>query len=107
MPEDRDKDSTLRLSGYDPGKNEAVHRLFNSNLFGRHWGAEKAVTYAKQLIHSVLKQEILNPKIHILAEGMGVRPPMPSEQIAVKKSVSFIHQHAQKLISAIMLLPKA
>lgn len=34
-------------------------------------GAEKAVTYAKQLIHSVLKQEILNPKIHILAEGMG------------------------------------
>ncbi|GED02187.1 hypothetical protein P8907_08035 [Bacillus atrophaeus] len=50
---------------------EEGYTIFNSNLYGRHWGAEKAVTYAKQLIHFVLKQEILNQKIHILADGMG------------------------------------
>ncbi|MGV4320868.1 hypothetical protein [Bacillus mojavensis] len=69
-------DSSFWLQHY--GRNQLLNMLrdegytiFNSNLFGRHWGAEKAVTYAKQLIHFVLKQEILNPKIHILAEGMG------------------------------------
>jgi hypothetical protein len=54
--------SALRSEGYT---------LFNSNLFGRHWGSEKAVSFAKKLIHVVLKKEILNEKIHVLAEGMG------------------------------------
>ncbi|MBD0405762.1 hypothetical protein ICW23_01180 [Bacillus sp. 1021] len=54
--------NTLRDRGYT---------IFNSNLYGRHWGSEKAAAYARQLIHYVLKQETLNPKIHLLAEGMG------------------------------------
>ncbi|KXZ13580.1 hypothetical protein AXI59_05235 [Bacillus nakamurai] len=69
-------DSSFWLEHY--GRNQLLNMLrekgytiFNSNLYGRHWGAEKAVAYAKQLIHYVLKQEILNPKIHLLADGMG------------------------------------
>ncbi|MFN2747103.1 MULTISPECIES: hypothetical protein [Bacillus] len=54
--------TSLRNKGYT---------LVNSNLFGRHWGSEKAISYAKQLIHYVFKQEILNGKIHLLAEGTG------------------------------------
>lgn len=45
--------TSLRNQGYT---------LVNSNLFGRHWGSEKAVHYAKQLIHYVFRQEILNEK---------------------------------------------
>ncbi len=45
------------------GRNQLLHVLdrgytiFNSNLYGRHWGSEKAVLYARQLMHYVLKQE--------------------------------------------------
>jgi hypothetical protein len=52
----------LRKQGYT---------IFSSNLYGRHWGAEKAVRLAKRLYHVVMKKEILNEKIHIIAEGMG------------------------------------
>lgn len=54
--------NTLRSNGYT---------LFNSNLYGRHWGSPDAMLLAKQLYHLVMKQEILNKKIHILSEGMG------------------------------------
>lgn len=47
------------------------YTLFYSNLFGAHWGSKQSVIHAKQLYHIILKQEILNDKIHILAEGMG------------------------------------
>ncbi|WP_044895289.1 hypothetical protein [Bacillus alveayuensis] len=52
----------LMLKGYT---------IFYSNLYGRNWGSPEAVLLAKQLYHLVLKREILNKKIHILAEGMG------------------------------------
>lgn len=52
----------LRKQGYT---------IFTSNLYGRHWGCEKAVRLAKRLYHVVRKKEILNEKIHIIAEGMG------------------------------------
>ncbi|MFC0272002.1 hypothetical protein ACFFIX_11115 [Metabacillus herbersteinensis] len=54
--------NTLRNEGYT---------IFHSNLFGRNWGSSHAVTLSKQLYHLVLKREILNEKVHILAEGMG------------------------------------
>lgn len=70
------EDSSFWLHHY--GRNQLLtglrnkgYTLVNSNLFGRHWGSEKAVAYAKQLIHYVFKQEILNEKIHLLAEGTG------------------------------------
>lgn len=70
------KDSSFWLQHY--GRNQLLqslrnkgYTLVNSNLFGRHWGSEKAVSYAKQLIHYVFRQEILNEKIHLLAEGTG------------------------------------
>ncbi|WP_078381447.1 alpha/beta fold hydrolase [Sutcliffiella halmapala] len=49
----------------------AGYTVFYSNLFGIHWGSEKSVLQARQFYHIIQKQEILNDKIHILAEGMG------------------------------------
>ncbi|WP_223700704.1 alpha/beta fold hydrolase [Sutcliffiella deserti] len=50
---------------------EAGYTVFYSNLFGAHWGSTRSVNQARQLYHYIQKQEILNEKIHILAEGMG------------------------------------
>lgn len=47
------------------------YTLFYSNLYGRNWGSPEAVRLSKRLYHIVMKREILNSKIHILAEGMG------------------------------------
>ncbi|MFD1735294.1 hypothetical protein ACFSCX_01830 [Bacillus salitolerans] len=47
------------------------YTVYYSNLYGRSWGSPKAVTLAKRLYHIVMKEEILNDSIHILAEGMG------------------------------------
>ncbi|WP_379969982.1 alpha/beta fold hydrolase [Ectobacillus sp. sgz5001026] len=47
------------------------YTIFTSNLYGRHWGSNAAVTLAKRLYHVVMKKEILNENIHIIAEGMG------------------------------------
>jgi hypothetical protein len=42
-----------------------------SNLFGSNWGSPKAVDLLKRLYHIVVREEIVNKKIHVLAEGMG------------------------------------
>jgi len=47
------------------------YTLFYSNLYGRNWGSSEAVSLARRLYHVILKKEILNNRIHILAEGMG------------------------------------
>ncbi|KUP09067.1 hypothetical protein Q73_03970 [Bacillus coahuilensis m2-6] len=45
--------------------------IFYSNLYGNHWGSPKAISLLKLLIHHVKKSEIINNRIHIIAEGMG------------------------------------
>jgi hypothetical protein len=50
---------------------EQGYTIFYSNLYGRHWGSHKAIILAKRLYHYVMKHEILNPNIHLIAEGMG------------------------------------
>ncbi|MGG3469812.1 hydrolase [Neobacillus pocheonensis] len=50
---------------------EKGYTLFSSNLYGRNWGSGSAVELAERLYHYVIRSEILNNKIHILAEGMG------------------------------------
>ena len=50
---------------------DAGYTIFSSNLYGRNWGSENAVELAQRLYHHVIRSEILNNKIHILAEGMG------------------------------------
>jgi pimeloyl-ACP methyl ester carboxylesterase len=47
------------------------YTIFSSNLYGRNWGSEEAVELAQRLYHQVIRSEILNNKIHIVAEGMG------------------------------------
>lgn len=47
------------------------YTVFYSNLYGRHWGSDRAVQHAKDLYAHILKNEIINEKIHVLAEGMG------------------------------------
>lgn len=50
---------------------ESGYTIFSSNLYGRNWGSEEAVVLAERLYQYVIRNEILNDKIHILAEGMG------------------------------------
>lgn len=50
---------------------EQGYTVFYSNLYGKNWGSPKAVKLAKLLCHIVLKNEILNDRLHILATGMG------------------------------------
>ncbi|MDN4073709.1 alpha/beta hydrolase [Fictibacillus terranigra] len=47
------------------------YTVFYSHLYGRNWGNPEAVNLARRVYRYVLKYEVLNPKIHILAEGMG------------------------------------
>lgn len=50
---------------------EAGYTVFYSNLHDNHWGNDDSYRLAKELIHFTLGQETLNPKVHLLAEGMG------------------------------------
>ncbi|WP_066367792.1 hydrolase [Neobacillus fumarioli] len=50
---------------------EQGYTIFSSNLYGRNWGSDQAVELAVKLYHYMIRHEILNDKIHILAEGMG------------------------------------
>jgi hypothetical protein len=50
---------------------EKGYTIFYSNLYGKHWGMEKACWMAERLYHHIMRTEILNSKIHIIAEGMG------------------------------------
>lgn len=47
------------------------YTVFYSNLYGPNWGSPDSITMSTQLYHIIMKQEILNEKIHVLAEGMG------------------------------------
>ncbi|WP_026089112.1 MULTISPECIES: hypothetical protein [Bacillus] len=69
------------LSSYwlqHPGRFQILEQIleqgytgFSSNLYGEHWGNNKAVQLAKTIYQLCMKKEILNNKIHILAEGKG------------------------------------
>ncbi|MCM3663019.1 hydrolase [Mesobacillus subterraneus] len=47
------------------------YTVFYSNLYGRHWGSEKAVDLALRLCSHIVRNEILNNSFHVVAEGMG------------------------------------
>lgn len=47
------------------------YTVFYSNLYRKNWGNEKAVNLAKRLYEYMIRKEILNQKIHLIAEGMG------------------------------------
>lgn len=47
------------------------YTIFYSHLFGKHWGNDKALEVLRNLYHLVVKQEIINRKIHVIAEGIG------------------------------------
>ncbi len=47
------------------------YTIFYSNLYGKNWGNDKAVNLARRLYEHIIRTEIINGKIHILAEGMG------------------------------------
>ncbi len=50
---------------------EAGYTIFYSNLYGKNWGSDKACRLASRLYEYVIRMEILNEKVHIIAEGMG------------------------------------
>lgn len=50
---------------------EAGYTIFYSNLYGKHWGSKRAVQLAENLYEHIIRTEIINDKIHLVAEGMG------------------------------------
>ncbi|MDP4172030.1 MAG: hydrolase [Bacillota bacterium] len=71
----------------------AGYIIFSSNLYGKNWGSKRAIQMAKRLYHHVIRNEILNEKIHILAEGMGalVAMELMSEMPDQIRSVVFVN----------------
>ncbi|MGD6817650.1 hypothetical protein ACQCVE_11355 [Metabacillus sp. 113a] len=55
---------------------KAGFTIIQSNLHGSHWGSPKAGNLAEKLLHLLPKKEILNDKVHILAEGTGALAAM-------------------------------
>ncbi|MEH7343607.1 hydrolase, partial [Bacillus sp. JJ1532] len=51
--------------------NEEGYTIFYSNLYGKNWGSERAVKLARRLYEHLIRTEIINVKINIIAEGMG------------------------------------
>jgi hypothetical protein len=47
------------------------YTVFYSNLYGKNWGNDKAVKLARRLYEYIIRTEIINGKIHLVAEGMG------------------------------------
>jgi hypothetical protein len=72
---------------------DAGYTIFYSNLYGKNWGSQKAVQLAKQLYFYIIRSEILNEKIHILAEGMGalVAGKLLKDMQQKVRSVAFIN----------------
>ncbi|KGM45922.1 hydrolase [Neobacillus niacini] len=50
---------------------ESGYTIFSSNLYGRNWGSDHSVELAQRLYQQVIRSEILNNKVHLIAEGMG------------------------------------
>jgi hypothetical protein len=50
---------------------ESGYTIFSSNLYGKNWGSKRAVELSQRLYQYVIRNEIINGKIHIVAEGMG------------------------------------
>ncbi|MGV3467150.1 MAG: hydrolase [Heyndrickxia sp.] len=64
--------------------------VFYSNLFGRNWGNDKAVKHAFRLYQYIIRQEILNNKIHVFAEGMGA--------LAAVKLIPYLKENMRSLV---------
>ncbi len=73
---------------------DAGYTVFYSNLYRKNWGSQKAVRLSKRLYQHIIRSEILNEKIHILAEGMGAL-------VALK----FIHENKDCIRSVALLNP--
>lgn len=58
--------STLLQALVDQG-----YTLYTSELYGNHWGSDAAIDLLNRVYHHVVRQEIVNPYIHVVAEGMG------------------------------------
>ncbi|WP_071459137.1 hydrolase [Bacillus massilinigeriensis] len=50
---------------------EKGYTVFTSNFYGKNWGSDASVNMARELYTYIMRTEIMNDKIHILAEGMG------------------------------------
>ncbi|MFC4320669.1 alpha/beta fold hydrolase [Litchfieldia salsa] len=69
------------------------YTVFYSNLYGRNWGSPPAVSLAVRLYHIMMKTEILNHRIHILAEGMGalIALQLMNENVVDVRSVAMMN----------------
>lgn len=83
-----------------PDQAEFIEELKNtgytvvySNLFGRNWGSDEACLFFQRVYDDVMKREILNKKIHVIAEGMGalVAAKLIPEQPSLFRSVVMVN----------------
>lgn len=58
------------------GLKETGYLIFSSNFYESGWGSPKAVELAKKIYFILMRSEILNNRIHILAEGIGALTAM-------------------------------
>lgn len=68
----------------------AGYIVYYSNLHGRNWGNDKSVQLSHMLYHHVIRKEILNNKIHVLAEGMG--------SLTAIKLIPLMKEHIRSLV---------
>ena len=78
--------------------------VYYSNLYGANWGSKQAVQLAKRLYQHVKRSEIINGKIHILAEGMGalvLKELYPKMEEDIRGAIMFtpcvsLHKHLEQ-----------
>ncbi len=69
------------------------YTVFSSNLLLAEWGSKKAVKHAEHLIQLLLRQETINERIFLCAEGTGA---LIAQQLFTKETIqiraaTFIH----------------
>ena len=65
------------------------YTIFSSHLYGAHWGSERAFEVVRSLYYLVCKQEIINRRIHVIAEGIG--------GLLAIKMMARMHQHLRSI----------
>ncbi|RFU64138.1 hydrolase [Peribacillus glennii] len=84
-----------------PGRSQILERLkeygyliFSSNFYQSGWGSPIAVEMAKKIYWMMMRSEILNDRIHILAEGTGALT-----------AIQLMNEMKQNIRSAVFLDP--
>ncbi|KGX87735.1 hypothetical protein [Pontibacillus litoralis] len=71
---------------------EEGYTLFTSHLYGNGWGSSQSIDLLHHVYQLVKRQEIVNPHIHVIAEGMGALTALKwheQEQLPIRSFILF------------------